>query len=197
MIRMILFDLGGVLSEIRIFDSIKKYAGLNMTIDELKSLWLHSRAVRAFEKGSLSKENFAENLIDEMQLRISPRDFLKEFYHWVKKPDPKIFEMLRKLKESYTIGCLSNTNEIHYSLLKNDWSLLDYLDYSFFSFQMHCLKPDEEIFQSILARVPYKAEEILFLDDTAENILAAEKMGFSVLQVHALEQVYSLLEDFL
>ncbi|MDQ2736635.1 MAG: hypothetical protein M3Y55_16965, partial [Pseudomonadota bacterium] len=47
-----------------------------LPMEELKSRWLASPAVRAFEIGSSSPEAFASNAVSEWQLSLTPRSFL-------------------------------------------------------------------------------------------------------------------------
>ena len=51
------------------------------------------------------------------------------------------------------------------------------MDGGVFSYQEHVIKPDERIYQILLERYALLPEETLFLDDNAENIAAAQKLG--------------------
>ena len=41
------------------------------------------------------------------------------------------------------------------------------------------MKPDPEIYKTLLRRYKLKAEECAFIDDTEENVISAQKLGLT------------------
>ncbi len=49
------------------------------------------------------------------------------------------------------------------------------------SYQVHQVKPDAEIYQTLLGKYGLAPENTLFIDDRENNIRAAEKLGIHTL----------------
>ena len=57
-------------------------------------------------------------------------------------------------------------------------------------------KPDSALFERVLSRYSLVANQVLFIDDTLENIVAAEKLGFEGLHFKGSEQCYLKIRQF-
>lgn len=57
-------------------------------------------------------------------------------------------------------------------------------------------KPDSTLFERVLSRYSLVANQVLFIDDTLENIVAAEKLGFEGLHFKGSEQCYLKIRQF-
>lgn len=85
----------------------------------------------------------------------------------------------------YRTAILSNTNEIHWQKSVSDYftadglTVDDYFDHIFLSYQMHKIKPDDDIFQEVRQTVGPEIENILFIDDSEKNCRAAERNGIA------------------
>ena len=102
------------------------------------------------------------------------------------------------LKDRCYIGILSNLTVFEKERLDKQVGLDNY-DYVYLSFEMGLEKPDIKIFERIQNEVPFKPEEILFIDDKLGNITSASKMGWNTLQVTGLEldKIKDKCEEFL
>jgi len=96
-------------------------------------------------------------------------------------------KMLESLKQHYRLFLLSNTNVIHWERSVNEffrdheWGINDFFERLFLSYEMGMVKPDAEIFSTMLAEAGLKAEETLFIDDSAANCASAVSLGINVL----------------
>ena len=79
-------------------------------------------------------------------------------------------------KRGYGIYVLSNASDAFYRYFPK-FLPLDFFDGVFVSSDYRMLKPDAEIYEAFLARYGLSAEECLFIDDRAENVEGAEKVG--------------------
>lgn len=96
---------------------------------------------------------------------------------------PDVFIELDKLIESgYRLGILSNTWPSLDRVFRRK-NLRNYFDPFVMSSVTGCFKPDTKIFQYAINQTRLAANEILFIDDFAENIDAAEKTGMKGLLI--------------
>jgi len=99
---------------------------------------------------------------------------------WVHQPFKDTLETLAKLRPQYTLGCLSNTNAMHWA----DMAFLeDVLDCPMASHILKQVKPDREIYKTAHDVIGVSAENIWFFDDTLANVKAAQAYGFTAFHV--------------
>ncbi|MBQ8480992.1 MAG: HAD-IA family hydrolase [Alphaproteobacteria bacterium] len=79
-------------------------------------------------------------------------------------------------------GVLSNLS-VCYAPAINTQLPLSAFDYVWISFEMGCQKPEDKIYEKVEQDCRQKPSDILFFDDTAENIIAAKKRGWNVCQI--------------
>ena len=110
-------------------------------------------------------------------------------------------KMLENLKQHYRLFLLSNTNVIHWERSVNEffrdheWGINDFFERLFLSYEMGMVKPDTEIFSTMLDDAGLKAEETLFIDDSAANCAAAAALGINVLHDKEGEKWVKMLSD--
>ncbi|MBN2041104.1 MAG: HAD-IA family hydrolase [Spirochaetes bacterium] len=182
-LKIILFDLGGVLIELtgvqRVIDlTMNKYS-----VQELWEKWLKSPSVRAFESGKINPEIFAGQVVAEFGMDIHPSDYLNEFTHWPGGKYPGADELLLKIKSKLKIGSLSNTNELHWKRFNDEMDLIHHFDYNFPSHLTSFLKPDVETYLNVIESTGVKPEEILFFDDNEINVTGAMEAGINAVRV--------------
>jgi glucose-1-phosphatase len=167
-IDIVLFDLGGVLIEVGGVASLQEMVG-NLANEEVWHRWLSCPWVRRFEKGECSDVEFSHGFVPEWKLDIAPERFLEIFRDWPVGPYSGTTELLAEVRQSVPIGCLSNTNSVHWEHQASQWPLLGMFDYRFLSFELGLVKPDEAIFRAVSEQVPFPRDRVLYLDDVAQN----------------------------
>jgi putative hydrolase of the HAD superfamily len=193
-VEFVLFDLGGVLIELGGVTSLQE---LTQSVgDEIMwHRWLTSPWVRRFEKGECSESEFSSGFVKEWQLDLPPQRFLDIFRDWPIGPFPGAEELLVEVKQSVPIGCLSNTNSMHWNYQISQWPILGLFDVRFLSFELGLVKPDVAIFEAVSDRLPVSRDRILYLDDVALNADAARSFGFRSEHVRGIDKVRAALLD--
>ena len=62
------------------------------------------------------------------------------------------------------------------------------MDGVIFSCEVQQIKPEADIYETLLSRFGLKPEESVFLDDRPENCEAARKLGIHAIEFHELKQ---------
>jgi putative hydrolase of the HAD superfamily len=111
------------------------------------------------------------------------------------KVDFEIFSLIEKLKNNYKIAILSNADSesVRERFKKQNFPLEKYFDYISISSETGLLKPDPEAFKHCLKIMEIKPEEVIFIDDTKENILSAESIGMNTFRYEQLIDFYAFL----
>lgn len=184
--EVLLFDLGGVLVENVGFERLNALLPFPLPLEELKTRWLSSPAVRSFEAGSCSPEAFARDVVSEWQIALSPDTFLEAFTSWPKGLYAGAGELLASLRDRYVLACLSNSNEVH-------WRRFDgFRQHFHISLSSHLLgevKPDRECFRLALHACNATPGQVAFFDDSLANVVAAQALGIASLHVNGLSEL--------
>lgn len=192
----ILFDLGGVLIELAGVQRMLGWCAGIASTDELWRRWLHSPAVRRFETGETSAEDFAAGIVDEFSLPVTPRQFLAEFEHWPRALYPGVPELLSALAPRFRLASVSNTNALHWERFTREWSLDALFDDNFPSHRVGKLKPDAEYFEHVVANLGLSPGRILYVDDNRINTDAAARLGIVAAHTPGFAALVAQLRDF-
>ncbi|MFA0810210.1 HAD-IA family hydrolase [Microbulbifer epialgicus] len=184
-IELLLFDLGGVLIELN--DSPLP------TYHPQLSDWLLSETVRKFEVGLISSEEFACAVKKDLLLEQSVEDIISHFKAWPKGFYPGAIDLLNRLKANCKISALTNTNEIHWSRITEEFQAPCYFDSIIASHQVGMAKPDVRFFQYAIEKFAIHPNKIMFMDDNIENVAAASRVGINSYLTRGFLEVVALL----
>jgi putative hydrolase of the HAD superfamily len=194
-IRVLLFDVGGVLVELGGVEVILEWLGNRISADELWQRWLQSQAVRRFETGQIDAPQFAAGVIAEFGLAVDPQQFLDSFVGWPTGLYPGTLEMLARIPPRYQRALLSNSNALHWPRVLGEMGLGAVFDNHFVSHLTGRIKPDPEAFEHVLESLGCRPAQVVFFDDNALNIEAARQLGMHAVRVRGLgEATQALIE---
>lgn len=182
-IRIILFDVGGVLVEVTGIEVILGWIEHRLSAEDVWRFWFRSPAVRAFETGRIEPEQFAAEVLGELNLELAPQDFLEAFVTWPARLYPGVTQLLSRIPPSYTRALLSNSNALHWPRVMNDLGLGAVFEHCFVSHLIGWVKPDAQAFEHALATLRCAPSEVLFLDDSELNVAAARHLGMRAVRV--------------
>ncbi len=168
-----MFDLGGVLVENTMFEELPELIDGDIDDSDLKAKWLQSQTAREFELGNCSPEAFAIAIVEEFQLSTSPAEFLEAFSGWPKGFYPSAPDLLADLRKRYVTGCLSNSNELH-------WTdhVTSHFDHCYSSHILKKIKPDAAVFEAVTDDIGCQPSDVVFFDDSRLNVDAAQAFGW-------------------
>lgn len=191
--NLILFDLGGVLIELKGIELLSQWAPLDMPKDQFYDQWLHLKSVKDYETGSISSKQFAEGVISEFSLQVDCDTFLEAFVHFFTGYYEGVEETLSKLALNYPIACLSNTNEIHWKRLCSEFNFDKLIETRFLSFETGFIKPEPAAFLEPVRQLAIPPSTILYFDDNLLNVKAAQEIGMNAVLVKGFDAVKKYL----
>src|SRR6266566_2315400 len=108
--------------------------------------------VTRFESGQVPPEQFVEQLCAILSLRLEYARFC-EIWSSIFLPDTLIPDsLLEGLRRRYRLLLLSNTNAIHFGMIRDTYPLLRHFDEYVLSYEIGVLKPSPLIYEEALAR---------------------------------------------
>jgi len=193
-ISAILFDVGGVLIELNGLPSIAKLLDSDQSLEDIYKYWMAAPSVIGHETGKLSTDEFAQAVVQDLRLSISPDAFMANFSSWIVGTFPDTFDLLDAIPNDIKVAALSNTSGAHWKEVEAT-GLTDKIEHLFLSHEIGHLKPTAPAFQAAVDGLGIPAEEIIFFDDVLENVHAANDFGLKAHQALNPTQAKQILVE--
>ena len=184
--RVICFDLGNVLVHFDHGIGCKEIARLTgIDPDRVHQILFDTSLQVDYETGRLSCEEVATRFNAAAGTRLEPERFVAAIsdIFWL---NPQIVPMVVQLRlAGYPLGILSNTCAGHWEHIRRKFPLVDrHFAFHVLSFEEGVMKPDPQSYRRMIERAGCPAEQILFLDDRVENVMAAQACGIEAAPFH-------------
>lgn len=191
--KAIIFDLGKVVFDLSFDRTFQYWANSSgRTFNDIKNKFSFDSSFEKFERGEISPETFRRVICDKLDITLTNEAFDAGWCDLYLDTYPGIDNLLGSLKRNYKIGALTNTNLIHKKVWEPKYAdTLKYFEGVFSSPDMQTRKPEKEAYQIVLDHFKVEPAQTLFLDDNAENIAGAEKLGIRTILVVTQEQMYN------
>lgn len=189
-IKNIIFDYGNVIFEIDFRIAQKALAELG--IPDIENFFGHKGHDNLFndlETGAISPAQFRDGIRAAAQNPDIKDEVIDAAWNslLIGVP-PNVHDVLLEVKKNYRTFLLSNTNQIHYDYimkyLKTEFDVEnnDHLfEKAYYSQLMFLRKPNVEIFQQVLKENNLDPAETLFIDDSPQHLVGAQKAGLQTL----------------
>jgi epoxide hydrolase-like predicted phosphatase len=191
-IQNLIFDLGGVILDLSVDHTLESFSRLSgLDKQRIEEIYAAEHGFVAYEKGQMSDDEFRDFIRDTFSITASDEE-IDECWNAMLRGIPSVkLELLTRLRDSFRVFLLSNTNAIHLrhingfilSRVSDATDLDHYFDRAYYSHTMGMRKPDAEIFEQVLADNSLRPHETLFLDDYAVNIEGAKSVGIKTVHV--------------
>ena len=196
-IKAILFDLGNVLIKIDFSRVISEWVRFSGKDDiQISSDSILGSENEKYERGEISTQQFVSSLKRELKLNISDEKFLQGWNNVFVGETPGIRNVIDRVFSKYPLFVFSNTSISYSNVWSSQYSeLLKYFDKIFTSYELGMRKPEKESFFKVCSDIGVTPENILFFDDTMENVVAAQEMGMSSVQVNSINDISNHLDQ--
>ena len=190
MIKTVIFDLGGVIVP---FDFKRGYARMEgrcaYPAAEIPQRLRTTDLVTRYECGRIESRAFVNELCNVLDLKATYDEFC-ELWSCIFLKETLISDaLLARIHEHHRLLLLSNTNDIHFSMLERDYPILKHFDDRILSYEVGAMKPSPRIYQEAIARAGCPAEECFFTDDIAAYVEGARREGIDAVQFQSASQV--------
>jgi len=130
-------------------------------------------------RGTMSLDDF--NLALAKRLGLDSVDWQKQYLETV-EPISEMQELLRWASQRYKIGLLTNIMPGFLSAMRRAGQIPDIAyDAVVDSSEVATIKPEPKMYEIAAGRAGCPPQEILLVDDSRANLMAAEKLGWRVL----------------
>ncbi|MBM3981501.1 MAG: HAD family phosphatase [Planctomycetes bacterium] len=178
-IKTVIFDFGNVLA---FFDHGRSVARLKaftkLSAAELAPVLNGCPLEDAYERGAIDTDEYVRRALAAGQLRCTKAQFLAAFVDIFWRND-EVCGMIPRLKAGYRVLLASNTNAAHFDHYSAQFAdVLQHFEHLGASHHARARKPELAFCAHIQQFAHCEPCECLFIDDMAENIVAAERFGW-------------------
>ena len=168
------------------FDFRKGYAALEaragIPASEISDRIRSTGLVPLFESGQLEPRDFVAQLTAALRADIDYDEFCG-IWSSIFMPETLIpLDLVRALKQRYRVMVLSNTNAIHFNMVRQAYPILDHMDHFVLSHEVKALKPDPAIYEAAIAGALAQPAECFFTDDIPAYVEGARRAGIQAEQ---------------
>lgn len=196
----IIFDLGNVLIEWNKEKILAKICKNDLEYNLFNKFVFQSNLWIDLDNGKISLEFLENQLIDEMghQYQDQIHELVWNWFNYVDLYD-EVYELIKQLKKkNFQIYVLSNTSSIFHILLDSVLSKVSsVLDGYVISCEVKMMKPQKEIYLSLVNKYQLDIKDCIFLDDLEENVEAARTLGIKAFQIKERKEISNILKDLL
>lgn len=187
----IVFDLGGVIINLNVprcvanfkrlmpEENIRNVLGID---DEGEGVVAVSAATKQlmhdYEYGNISTDTFLQTLQEYCyagttidQIRAAWLSMLADL------PQERLDYIASLRVKGYRTILLSNSNELHWQPIWEQYHLGSYFDAVFASQQLHMAKPNKEIFEHVVREAKVDSAHTIYVDDLDKNRKAGEQFA--------------------
>ena len=191
LIKALLFDLGGVVIDVDFNQVFTKWAIFsNRGIEEIRSKFSLDHFYKSHEKGEIDISEYFSSLRKTLGIDISDFQFEEGWNSIFKAEIDGISELLKIAKEKLPLYAFTNSNRVHEKVWSKKFSqTLSHFQTVFTSSDIGMRKPDPEAFQFVANSIGIELSEIIFYDDSIENIIGARNVGLNVVHVKSISDV--------
>ena len=194
--KNIVFDFGGVLVDWNPHHLYDKYFGSR----EKAEWFLNNICLYSWNLQMDGGKPFAEG-VAELQAEHPEWSEAIAIYHtrWIEMMNGEIEGMVSVVKRlkaaGYGVYGLTNWSAETFPMVRDTYPVFQEFDGIVVSGEEHLLKPDAAIYKCLLERYALQAEESLFVDDNADNVVGARNVGMKAIQFTSAVELERELKD--
>lgn len=168
MMKAFIFDFAGVIAPGPLIGWIKK-----IPAEDPRKKLFKDNSIK-WDLGHLNESEFYAVI---SQITGTAPEKVWDTYYENSLVHTDVVTLIKRLKKNYKIALFSdNFAPLLRKMLKKH-ELTELFDEILISSEHTMKKPDPKFFELMLSMVHAKKDEVIFIDDTAENIKAAQKLG--------------------
>ena len=194
---VIVFDLGKVLVDFDYSIAARRIAArCTKPPENLHAFLGASPLLVQYETGALTRQDFFEAMRQATGFQGEVPEF-GEFFADIFTAIPLMIELHASLRaRGLKTYIFSNTNDLAIEHIRRNFPFFKNFDGYILSYEVKAMKPDAPIYEALEKMAGKRGNEIIYIDDRAENIAAGEARGWRTILHEAPEKTRATIESF-
>ncbi len=197
--RALLFDLGGVIMTLdwdRMF--ARWAAGSGVTAERLRSRYRFDAPYERHERGEIDEREYYASLRASLGIELDDRAWAAGWAAIFADQIEPTVRLVEQVKDRVPVYAFSNSNAAHERVWSRKFArALGHFRKVFVSWSLGARKPERAAFEMIAKDIGVPPADILFLDDTLENVEGARAAGLRAVHVKGPQDVRDALRPWL
>lgn len=194
MIQAIIFDLGGVVFT----NGTKRFSEhlaekYQVDVEKAKAILDKSDIGNAYRTGKMTRDEFWDAVKKELQL-TEHTDVLEQKWIDVYIVIEETKEIVQNLAKKYKVYFLSDNVKERVGAIDKKYNFKSWFHGGVFSHEVGIRKPHPDIYKIALEKTGLPEEEVLFIDDKANNLIPAKELGMQTLLFETPEKLQKDLQ---
>ena len=180
--QVVVFDLGKVLLDFDYQIAARNLAARGTASAEMIHKFINqSPLLFRYETGLLTKDEFYTEICAATGFKGDAREFAEVFGN-IFSPMTSMIELHSALRQKgIPTFIFSNTNELAVAHIRERYPFFHHFDGYVFSHEHGAMKPQAKLYEVVERATNRRREQILYIDDRAENIAAGAERGWQVI----------------
>ena len=188
-IENIIFDLGGVIINLDIEETFRKFSEISKKEINAEIFADHERFnfFREYEVGKIDDDEFRTSIKALVDFEIEDHLIDEAWIAMLQNIPSDRMSWIYKATQNYNCVVLSNTNHIHVNYFEEYFNRVTPYGYPrnvfqklYYSHEIGERKPDATAFEYVLKDSGFNPERTVLFDDLKENLEAAGKLGIKM-----------------
>jgi len=195
MVRAFVIDFGGVLADEGFREGLEAIAGMNgLDPEEFFSVARNLIYESGYVTGKIDEHAYWEEVRLKTKVRNDDKELRREILNRFRLRPPMLQE-IKRIKATGAIVALLSDQTDWLDEVNRQTPFYHYFDHIFNSFNMKKSKRDSTLFDDVARQLAVKPQEILFVDDTNENVERARARGWRTLRFTNVEDFRKALKE--
>jgi putative hydrolase of the HAD superfamily len=197
-IRALILDYGGVLSQPQNPENINNIIqSLRQDHADFMKVYYAQRA--RYDSGHISGEQYWMNVLRHYGL--DPLDFQldhlirEDVKSWTRPNESMLGFLAENRGKVHKLAIISNMINDTLVFMRKNYAWLELFDELIFSCELGKNKPGAEIYETCLKKLELSPEDCLFVDDSAENVKGAQKLGMPAIHYKGFPEFLQELDE--
>jgi FMN phosphatase YigB (HAD superfamily) len=192
-----IFDLGKVLVDFDYSIAAKKIAARSTKSPaDLHAFLGSSPLLVEYESGRLTRQTFYDAIRDAIGFQGDLTEFGSYFADIFSEMPGTIALHAELRRRGFKTFIFSNTNDLAIEHVRRNFPFFKNFDGYIFSYEVGAMKPEAGIYDAMEKMCGKRAEDLIYIDDRAENITAGVARGWRTILHESLEKTRQALMDF-
>ncbi|HIU51090.1 MAG TPA: HAD-IA family hydrolase [Candidatus Merdicola faecigallinarum] len=178
--KIFVFDLGNVIVRPMSVKKLYEMLECKVSFENFYEYFKGDKSSDDIHRGLISTEEYIKRILKFSGSDKNVEEFIGIFTGPIRnglfKNTVELIDRLKKEKQK--VCMLSNLRKIDFEWFSTQYDISKF-DNLYLSYQMHLMKPDDEIYIEMIKDLGVSSSSIYFFDDSQVNVDAAKKLGIN------------------
>lgn len=178
--KIFVFDLGNVIVRPMSIEKLYEMLECKVSYEEFSNYFKNDRSSDKIHRGLITTKEHVEKILEFSGSNKTFEEYVSIFTGPIRNGLFKdTVEIIDKLKmDNQKVCMLSNLRKMDFDWFSTQYDVSKF-DRLYLSYEIHLLKPSNEIYEKMIEDLNVSANSIYFFDDSQANIEAAQKLGIN------------------